>query len=216
MQLAPCCLHAIGYNRPQESVKSQAGEIMQKHTWRYLAVLAAVSAAAGCARQQASAPPPLKIRNMSKANVVAAAEDVLTRMHFAIEKADADAGYVKTRPLRGGQWFEFWRSDNASAYQGAQANVQSLQRTAEVNVSEIPGGVRVDCAVSVRRLSLPENDQVTMSRAAAMFTTSTGSLQRLEVNPDQAAGMEWIDLGPDGALAARILERIQKRIGSEG
>ena len=188
---------------------------MQKHTWRYLAVLAAVSAVVGCGRQ-AVTPQPLTFANLNKALVMAAAEDVLTRMHFAIEKADADAGCVKTRPLRGGQWFEFWRSDNASAYQGAQANVQSLQRTAEVNVAEVPGGVRVDCTVSVRRLSLPENDRVTMSRAASMFTASTSSLQTLEVNSEQAAGMEWTDLGPDGALAARILERIQKRIGSEG
>ncbi len=187
---------------------------MQNLLWRYLAVLGVLAAVSGCARQQAVDPQPLLISNLNKAQVVSVAEDVLADMHFTIEKADADAGYLKTRPLRGGQFFELWRSDNASAYQGAQSNIHSIQRTAEVNVSEADGGLRVDCAVRVRRLSLPENDEITMSRASAMFTTSSARLQELRLNPDQAARMEWIEISPDDALAARILERIQQRIGS--
>jgi len=190
---------------------------MQNHLWRYIGALAAVTAVVGCAPQQVTTPPqPLTITNLSKPHVMAAAEDVLADMQFTIEKADPEAGYIRTRPLRGGQFFEFWRRDNASSYQGAQSNLHSLQRTAEITISDVPGGVRVDCAVGVRRLSLPENDNVTVSQSAAMFTTSSASLQELHVNPEQAAGMEWIELQPDSALASRILERIRQRIAAKG
>jgi hypothetical protein len=191
---------------------------MHRHTWRYLATLAALTALAGCAGEHTAVPhpQPLTVTNLDKARVVAVAEDVLIEMHFSIEKADADAGYVKTRPLRGGQWFEFWRSDNASARQAGHSNLHSIQRTAEITVSEIAGGLRVDCSVDVRRLSLPENDNVTMSHASAMFTSSSPTLQELRINPRQQAGMEWIQIDPDEALAARILERIGRQIAAQG
>jgi RES domain-containing protein len=186
---------------------------MQVYRWQCVAVLAALTAVAGCGSQQrGAAPEPLMVANLSKAQAVAAAEDVLTEMQFTIEKADAELGYLKTRPLRGGQFFEIWRNDNASAYQSGQSNLHSIQRTAEVSVSEGPGGVVVECAVSVRRLSLPESDRTAISTTAGAFTTSTARLQELRVNPDQAERMEWIELTPDNALAARILERIRQRI----
>jgi hypothetical protein len=181
-----------------------------------MAAFFALAVVAGCSSQQVVDPTPITITNLDRVHVISAAEDVLTRMHFTIEKSEIDAGYLKTRPLRGGQWFELWRSDNASAYQSAQSNLHSLQRTAEVHVSEIAGGVQVDCTVSIRRLSLPENDRVTMSRAAAMFTDSSAALQRLRINPGQARGMEWIDMGPDEALAARILDHIRRHIAAQG
>ena len=65
-----------------------------------------------------------------------AAERVLTRMHFAIEKLDAEQGVVKTRPLRGAQFFEFWRSDNVSSYDCEEANLQSVRRTVELRVKK--------------------------------------------------------------------------------
>ena len=71
---------------------------MHRHTWRYLATLAALTALAGYARRTHGRPhpQPLTVTNLDKARVVAVAEDVLIEMHFSIEKADADAGYVKT------------------------------------------------------------------------------------------------------------------------
>ena len=70
----------------------------------------------------------------------------------------------------------------------------------------------IDCQVSVRRLSLPENDDVAQTRSAALFTNSSKNLQKLQINPAQAELMEWIDLGPDPALETRILQLIKQRI----
>lgn len=188
---------------------------MRKYIFAVAAALAA--GLAGCASQPVAAPGALSVAGANKTRVMSVAEDVLTQMRFTVEKADVEKGYIRTRPLRGGQLFEVWRRDNASAGQLAEANIHSIQRTVELNITESDAGVQVKCDVGVRRLSLPENDHVTRSRAANMFTASSTSLQRLTVNPEQAQQMEWIELGPDPALETRILQLIQRRItGSEG
>jgi hypothetical protein len=186
---------------------------------KYIFAIAAALAAglAGCASQPVAAPGALSVAGANKTRVMSVAEDVLTQMRFTVEKADVEKGYIRTRPLRAGQLFEVWRRDNASARQLAEANIQSIQRTVELNITESDAGVQVKCDVGVRRLSLPENDHVRRSRAANMFTASSTSRQRLTVNPEQAQQMEWIELGPDPALETRILKLIQQRItGSEG
>jgi hypothetical protein len=162
--------------------------------------------------------PPVQMLcedGVTTAEVTQAAECVLTRMHFAIEKLDAEQGIVKTRPLRGAQFFEFWRSDNASSYACKEAGLQSIRRTVELRVKTKDGGVSglcVECAVSVQRLSLPGNEIAGTSEAYRIHSPSTATLQRIEVSPQQRQAMTWIDLGTDRDLAARILDRIEKRL----
>lgn len=182
---------------------------------------------------------------VTRTEVVQAAGDVLTRMHFAIEKLDAEQGIVRTRPLRGGQFFELWRSDNAGAYNWAEANLQSVRRVVELRVIEEagdrrpagaptgetgPAGTRTQaggadspppaasrlcllCNVSVQRLSLPPNEIAGTSEAYRIHSASLPALQRIEVTPQQRRAMAWIDLGPDPDLAARILARVEQRLG---
>jgi len=184
---------------------------------KYILAAAMVAVSAGCSSQQVAAPAPLSVTGANKVRVMSVSEDVLSRMGFTVEKADAGKGYIRTRPLRGGQFFEFWRKDNASARLLAESSIHSIQRTVELNITEGDNGVQVECDVAVRRLSLPENDHADRSRAANMFTASSTSLQRLTINPEQARRMEWIELGSDPALETRILEMIQRRIsGAEG
>jgi hypothetical protein len=167
---------------------------------------------------------------VTPAEVVQAAEYVLTRMHFAIEKLDAEQGLVKTRPLRGAQFFEFWRSDNANSYGCEEAGLQSIRRTVELRVRnaavdrrpEAGGAYRlqpgassllcIECVVLVQRLNLPENEVAGTSEAYQVHSRSTATLQRIEVSPQQRRAMTWIDLGADRDLAARVLDRIAKRL----
>jgi len=159
---------------------------------------------------------------VTKAEVVQAAESVLTRMHFSIEKLDAQQGLVRTRPLRGAQFFEFWRSDNVGAYAGTEAGVQSLRRTVELRVRSEGRGQRtedgsdtrlcVECAVAVQRLSLPPSEVTGVSAAYGIYTRSTPAVQRIDVRRRQQRDMAWIDLGEDQRLAARILERLDKTL----
>jgi hypothetical protein len=171
----------------------------------------------GCSSNVAVSSGPVSLAGTNKARVMTVAQDVLADIGFSLEKADTDQGYLSTKPLRGGQFFEVWRHDNASASAGREASIQSIQRTAQINITENGASVTVACNVDVRRLSLPENDYITQSRSAAMFTSSSASRQRLEIAEDQAQYTEWIDLGRDAALENRILQLIQHRLGaSEG
>lgn len=181
---------------------------------RYIVLTAIAVTLAGCAAKPVIPPQPVSLTGVNKVRAMTVAEDVLTDLHFTIEKADAQKGYLVTKPLRGGQIFEVWRRDNASAVASLESAMHSLQRTARIYITEDASGIRIDCSVSVRRLSLPENDHVTQLRAAGMFTSSSHRLQRLEVSPEQAERMEWIDLGPDPDLEKKILRLIRKKLSA--
>jgi hypothetical protein len=179
----------------------------------------------GCGGPSTAATPTQMIcaDGVTRAEVVQAAGDVLTRMHFALEKLDVEQGIVRTRPLRGGQFFELWRSDNTGAYNWAEANLQSVRRVAELRIRPegreqktqdgSAHGLCVECEVSVQRLSLPPNEIAGTSEAYRIHSSSMPMLQRVEVTPQQRRAMAWIDLGPDPDLAARILTRVEQRLG---
>ncbi len=190
---------------------------------RLLAILvmsaAAVVIASGCAQQQQSkaidtAVAQILLSDANKATVIEASEDVLARMHFAIEKSDPDAGLLRTLPLSGAQFFELWRSDNAGAFNTAESNLHSLRRTVELQISnEGPGKTRVICRVHTERLDIPEQQHVTSSgRAYFMFSKSSQSTQKLELNPEQQEKMQWVDMGRDARLEMRILSRIKDAV----
>ena len=171
---------------------------------------------AGCApQQQITIDDPLILPAVDKELAMSAAEDVLAEMLFVIEKYDPQAGVVRTRPLTAAQFFEFWRGDNAEPQTATQANLQSLQRTVEINISEQNNSISVECQVRVRRLSIPEKEFASVSQAANMFTVGDASLQKLQINEEQQEKMAWIDIGSDHALERKILTLIQKRISKQ-
>ena len=168
---------------------------------------------ASCAPQQRQTPTgQIYVPEISKAETMAIAEDVLAAMHFPIEKADVESGYIKTRPLPGAQFFEFWRSDNVGGENSLQANLHTIRRTVELDINRRSGRVRIGCNVRVQRLSLPERDVSSSARAYGMFTRSSPSLQKLKFDATQKKGMAWIDLDNDILLAEEILRRIEKQI----
>ncbi|MFH1884004.1 MAG: hypothetical protein ABIL62_15005 [Planctomycetota bacterium] len=202
---------------------------------------------AGCAEQQqyprfrgdklapaeAGAVKPICVENVNKLQAMEIAEDVLAKMRFTIEKADADPatpgidtrrwrGYIRTRPLAGAQFFEFWRSDNVGADNWLESNLHSIRRVVELNMSEQDEGppksgsrLYINCDVQKYRLSMPEHQVSSSARAYEMFSESNPALQNLRLNPEQKAGMAWIDLGKDRQLAAEILKRISSMLDIE-
>lgn len=129
-------------------------------------------------------------------------------MHFEIEKADYNEGYIRTRPLAGAQFFEFWRTENIGAENQLLSNMHSIRRIVELNISNPNGNLSTDCKVQIQRLSIPQREITSSARAYQMFTRSSISMQRLEMNPEQEKGMTWIDLDRDAKLEAEILKRI--------
>lgn len=148
----------------------------------------------------------------SRASVVKTAQDVLLDMHFDIEKADFQAGLVRTKPLPGAQFFEFWRSDNVGASNQLMANLQDIRRTAEIIITEQNGQPHIECVVNVQRLSLPGRDIDSAARAYQMFSRSSPLLQTLQLGSTTIAGMDWVSLGRDNLLEEKILKQIDRRI----
>jgi hypothetical protein len=147
--------------------------------------------------------------------VMEAAQNTLGEMLFVIDKADARHGYIRTQPLSGAQSFEFWRSDNTGSFNWAEANLHSVRRTAELNLSQEDDKLYIGCEVRVQRLSLPEREVSSTARAYMMFSKSTSRMQSLELGPGQRKQAAWIDLGEDDKLAGRILERIEKKLAAQ-
>jgi len=177
------------------------------------ALMTCVLALAGCARQQRQTPTgQIYVPDIGNAETMKAAEQVLAEMHFPIEKADVRSGYIRTRPLPGAQFFEFWRSDNVGGENSLQANLHTIRRTVELDINRRGSQVHVGCNVRVQRLSLPERDVSSSARAYGMFTRSSPSLQKLKFDAKQKKDMAWIDLDEDILLAEEILRRIEKQI----
>jgi hypothetical protein len=151
----------------------------------------------------------------NKAEVMRAAEEVLAQMHFVTDKTDAEQGFIRTRPLSGAQFFELWRSDNVGAFNCLQANLHSIRRTAELNVSQQEEQVCARCKVGTQRLSLPERELSSSARTYEMFSMSTARMQRLQLRPEQQRQMAWVSLGSDTKLAAEILARIRNKLETE-
>jgi hypothetical protein len=177
--------------------------------------------AVGCTQQNSSLPR-LKMQgnhlyveadqDINTADIMKVSEDVLAGMHFTIEKADVRCSLIRTRPLPGAQFFEFWRSDNVGADNTLAANLHTIRRTVTLDISRQNNELCVGCDVHVQRLSLPERQVGSSARVYGMFSRSSPSLQRLQLNPEQAKQIEWIDLGSDPQLEAEILKRIETQI----
>lgn len=182
------------------------------------AFLSYVLVLAGCAQpQREAATGQIHVPDIGKAEIMALAEDVLGQMHFTIEKADVITGLMRTRPLSGAQFFEFWRNDNVGPDNSLQANLHTIRRTVELNISQLvaepqAGQLCIGCNVRVQRLSIPERQISSSARAYEMFSRSSSSLQRLTLNPQQQKNMAWIDLDKDVLLAEEILRRIEAKI----
>ena len=165
----------------------------------------------GCASpQQVVSDEPLCLPNTPPDQVMEASKAVLLGMHFEIEKYDTEARYIRTRPLSGAQFFEFWRQDNASAASVAQANLYSLRRIVELECTPQDTTTCVQCRVGVLRLSVPEAPIEGAGRMGGIHTESSSRFQTLEVDRSKQAQIEWIEVDPDHDLERKILERIRQ------
>jgi hypothetical protein len=186
---------------------------MSKVKSLYFMACAALFFLAGCAEtQKYEATEQICVANVEKPKAIEAAEDVLGQMHFTIDKADVEQGFIRTRPLTGAQFFEFWRSDNVGPSNSLQANLHSIRRIVELDINRQEKELCIGCDVMTQRLSLPEHEVSSSARAYEMFSDSTASMQKLILRPEQKKQMAWVNLDKDTKLAAEILKRIEEKL----
>jgi hypothetical protein len=184
-----------------------------KTNLRFFAPLLCALFLTGCAKPYKSETvAPICPAGINKQQAMQIAEDCLGKLHFSINKSDANQGIIKTNPLSGAQFFEFWRKDNVGAYNFEEANLHSIRRIAEININQQDAHLCISCNVTTQRLRLPEHDPRTSSRPYEMFSKSDRTKQKLVLNPEQRQGMAWVNLGNDAKLEKLILKRIEDKI----
>lgn len=166
---------------------------------------------AGCRTEPAQPSEPLCLSQVQVGKIMAEAEEVLVGLNFDIDKADVEHGYIRTRSLTGAQAFEFWRKDNVGQFNTAEANLQTIRRTVEINVDSDNGRVCTECVVTVERMSLPERGTA-VGRNSMLFSRSSTSLQHFELTEAQQASMTWIELGRDSRLESEILGQLKAKL----
>ena len=180
-------------------------------------VLAGLAILSGCGAEQSSRKAePLRISGGGKAEAMVAAEMVLGKMGFEILKSDFESGYISTRPLRTGQFFEFWRSDAVGEFNSAESNLHCIRRTVEMKITEEAEQLYVDCDAAVERLSLSRGRVGSSSETYDKFPESRSlesfNLKSIDEDLRESRGAEWIGLGADPELAEDILKQIEDKI----
>jgi hypothetical protein len=180
---------------------------------RSLRIWVLIALTGGCAGQRHSetATEPVRVADVTTAAAVDAAQKILVRMHFDIEKADADHGTVRTRPLRSAQVFEFWRQDSPTPADLLEADIQTMRKLVEIDFKPTDSQLAIRCRVRVQRLSLPEAGTASVSHAYQMHSRSTATEQSLQLSARQQRQMAWIDLPDDPVLAQRIVEQVASK-----
>ena len=163
---------------------------------------------AGCA-EQFDVVEQVCVQDLEKTQAMQAAQRVLGQMHFVIDKADLQRGYIRTRPLPGAQFFEFWRSDNVGSYNWAQANLHSIRRTAQLNLNQQDSQLCINCSVKVERLGLAGRRAENSSGVYDRPPVEDSEIRKLKLNTENKT---WIDLGQDPKLATVILKRVERKI----
>jgi hypothetical protein len=167
---------------------------------------------AGCAENKyAKTIDQLCPQTADKAQAMSACEQVLTGMHFGIEKFDVDAGYIRTAPLSGAQSIEFWRSDNIGSFNSSEADLHSIRRTVEINIGEQASQMCINCKATTQRLSLPQSQNAAGQNRPVM-SPEQRSVQKFKLGREQKSNLSWTDLGRDNQLETEILKRIESQL----
>lgn len=183
-----------------------------------LVVLGLFVLVSGCSSPANTGQPtetPIYQVKLSKAQTLHLARNVLLGYQFRIMKEDASAGTLRTYPLSGAQFFEFWRRDGRGSFSALESNLHSVQRIVEITLWEQAPGTAFSCVVRAERLSVPGHGIESDSQAYRMLSDSSRSLQKLKLTPYQQRNMEWIDLGLDWGLSEDIATEIVRKAGRQ-
>lgn len=165
---------------------------------------------AGCAQeQQFEAVDKVCAGGSDKAAAMQAAEAVLTKMHFKIDKADLEQGFIRSYGLTGAQFFEFWREDSVGEFNSNEANLHNIRRTVQLDITQQGSDVCLACVVKTERLSISETSEDGQVNITDRFAP------RITPNQDLRLGVRnkaWVDLGRDARLETKILKQIEGQL----
>ena len=135
----------------------------------------------------------------------------LRRYYFQPDRQDRVAGIITTAPDTSANWFEFWRPQPQPAYYWAEANLQTIQRDAAVQIrpTDNPGTYHLDVRINRYRHSLEERQIDNPAAALRMYGSGTPTASG-QIRKTQESS-QWIPLGRDQPMEQAILAAILRR-----
>jgi len=161
----------------------------------------------GCSnRVRVPVKQPVCVSSTDVEAVMENCSSALMQFGFVVEKYDTEVGYIRTRPLRGGQFFEVWRRDNVGGEKMKEASAHSIRRVAEMELRQDAGKICVECVVNVSRLGIDDEESLMWTKVPEMFT---GGSDRLMPNAEKE-DIYWVEMGEDELLESSLLRELHK------
>ncbi|HEY3243351.1 MAG TPA: hypothetical protein VGM03_08370 [Phycisphaerae bacterium] len=158
-----------------------------------------------------------------------AAQEVLRRDGFSLDRLDRRAGVIATFPETSQHFFEFWRKDVDTPYDFAEASLRTVRRWVEVSINparqrevsegeapppeaEAPAAPTLTMTVTVHKehLASPERQFNNTASVLRAFGSDLPGVQgEIRIRPQDEY---WIDAGRDEAMENWLIERITRRV----
>jgi hypothetical protein len=197
--------------------------------WLLATLLVAVSGCAGLPglREPAGPPVPIYVDNPmlvpvcdpnglweTVADVIGGYFQIKQEVPIRCVGNTITEGRLDTFPEVASTLLEPWRHDSADTYEKLEATLQSIRRTARVQVTPVQQGFSIEVAIFKE---LEDVKQPAHTSAGAATFRYDDSLTRV-VNPvsEQDVNRGWIGMGRDRALEQRILAQLRERLGLFG
>ncbi len=189
----------------------------KKLDWRGLfrmAVIALAFATAGCAAGKdpmvhaATGPEAQAYDNLWQSSL-----DVLSRYNFRVDRQDRWAGIIKTEPLVGKSIFELCRPDAATSCDAWESTLQTIYRTAEVQIHRSNGEYYPVVRVYVSRADTGVPAITSDADAYRYFRETPAHRQERELHATSKPALPT-QLGVDELLAGRIAADIMAEVKS--
>lgn len=185
----------------------------------WAAVLATAVATVGC--QAPSEPAGPTVVRVSVANdeefgvLWESAADVLRTHNLWPDRQDRHERIITTFPDTSPSWFEFWRPFPTSEFDWWEANLQTVQRSAEVTFkpTDIANEYDMSVQVDVSRYRTIERQATSSASAFQIFGARLPTAEG-RTEPRQASAY-WIPLGRDAVMESALAERIVRRYESD-
>ncbi|MGC9454665.1 MAG: hypothetical protein ACP5HU_07355 [Phycisphaerae bacterium] len=143
-----------------------------------------------------------------------ATKEVLRDYRFELDRQDRRAGVITTEPLLGRHGMEFWRKDAATREAVCEGTLQTIYRTATVEIVPEDGEYRPVVRVNVSRSDRRTPQVTSTSEAIALFRLPGDSsdrqryLMEYELGDEETEEVGISRLGRDEALERELTEEI--------
>ena len=139
-----------------------------------------------------------------------AANEVLRKYRFTIDRADRREGVITTYPMIGRHWFEFWRKDAITRRDLAEGTLHTVYRQVTVSIRRQADSEKYLAAVRVltSRSDLPNPQVTSTSEAYDLFLDPDMPRSTSLTGLGDSIGSKSVPLGRDENLEQTLRQEI--------